>query len=239
MKRAGAIILARLDSSRLPGKALLDVRGKPMLVYVLERAEKIRGVDRVVLATSDRPVDDPLETFANKRGVAIFRGSAEDVAGRALGCARKFGFYAFVRINGDSPLIDFKAIAEALEMFKSEKLDFVTNVFKRTFPVGMSVEVFSTDAFARGYEKMTAPEHFEHVTRYFYDNPARFAFHNMESGDETLADVHLAVDTKEDLKRLEWMLEAMDSGHLAYSGLEVVELYRCFERKLLDGSEVK
>jgi len=226
----GAVILARLDSSRLPGKQLKMVKGKLLLDYVLERARRIEGVDKVVLATTARSLDDPLEEFAGERGIAVFRGSAEDVAGRVLACARHFGFDAWVRVNADSPLLDFKLFSKALEIFRSGGFDIVTNVLRRTFPVGNSVEVFSTNVFAKGYAKMTSPEHFEHVTKYFYDNPSGLSIHNIESENGSWGSAHLAVDTPDDLKRFEWIVDAFERDHLEYAGKDVINLYYEYEK---------
>ena len=231
MTTIGAIILARLDSNRLPGKGLISVRGKPILAYVLERARKIRGVNEIVLATSSRPIDDPLESFVENHGIRIFRGPLNDVAGRVLGCAREFGFDAFLRINGDSPFIDFNTISLGLGIFRSGKYDIVTNVLKRTFPIGMSVEIISTDVFARGYKKMATQEHHEHVTKYFYDNYSELSICNIESGDKNLASIHLAIDTENDLKRFRWMIDAMSGIHIDYTGTDVVSLFRRYEKQ--------
>ncbi len=230
MKRIGVIIFARFDSTRLPGKALREVNGKPLLDYVRERAEMIEKNDDVVIATSDRAIDDPIALWAASRGIGCFRGSCDDVAGRALHCARHFGFEAFIRINGDSPLIDFNLLSHACRIFQANSYEIVTNVLHRSYPPGNSVEIIQTAAMARAYDCMTQPAHHEHVTSYFYEHAADFAIFNLESGNAELVGMHLAVDTPEDLQRFAWLVGRMDGGHVRYSGEIVYGWCREYER---------
>ncbi|ABB40472.1 acylneuraminate cytidylyltransferase [Oleidesulfovibrio alaskensis G20] len=266
----GIIILARLDSTRLPGKALRTAAGKEMLGYVVERARMVRGVSEIVLATTDRTVDDRLEEYAAACDLAVFRGSDVDVAGRVAACVRWRGWDAFVRINGDSPFIDPQTISSAVNLLyglggvsaaglsdshaqrgnmhaecaslplvacgsvtlagyaghdATELPDMVTNVLRRTFPKGQSVEVCRASAFLAGYAAMHLPEHLEHVTKYFYDTRS-IRIMNMESGDPSLGEIQLAVDTEEDFALFERMLARMDRPHTAYAAHEIIELYR-------------
>lgn len=230
MKRTGVIVLSRLDSKRLPGKALRMINGKPMVHYVLERAERIKGVDLVVFATSDREVDDALSSYVKKLGFPVFRGSADDVAGRVLACAQHFDFSTIVRVCGDSPLIDYELLSKGLAIFKSNKYDIVTNRYPRSFPAGMSMEILSMEAFSMGYQKMGSPEHFEHVTIYFYERPDAYLIHNVESGNSEYAEISLAIDTIDDIKRFEWMLEAMGPSYLDLNGLKVIEFYKQYQQ---------
>lgn len=222
--RIGAILPVRLDSRRLPRKALREVEGKPLVAYVVERVRAAGGLDEVVLATTDREVDIPLEAVARQLGVSIYRGELDDVAGRMLACARAFSLDAFARVNADSPLLDFSLLSRAVSKFRGDEYDIVTNVLRRTYPPGMSVEVLDTAAFAAGYEEMTEPEHFEHVTRFFYERPERFEILNIESGHEDWSSVHAAVDTEEDLKRLRRLMARIDGRHLEYTGEPLIRL---------------
>jgi spore coat polysaccharide biosynthesis protein SpsF len=222
----GAIVLARLDSSRLPGKGLIDVSGRPILAYTIERLRQVSVLDRIILATSDRSLDDALVTFAVASGIECFRGSADDVAGRVLECAQAFNLDAFVRVNGDSPLIDYDIIADAIRRYIEINADVVTNVFPRSFPIGASVEIVRTVAMKRAYVAITQKGHFEHVTKFFYDNPELFSITNVDSGDPSLTSINLAVDLIEDLERFRNLILAMSDGHLAYTGQRLYSLYR-------------
>lgn len=224
--RLGAIVLARLDSSRLPRKVLVPVGGKLILAYVVERAMAAEGVDQVVLATTAREVDTPLETFADSMGIGIFRGSLHDVAGRVLACARAFSLDAFARVNGDSPLLDFELLSRAVAEFRRGDYDIVTNVLKRTYPPGISVEVLDTDVFAEGYQCMTEPQHFEHVTKFFYERPDEWRIKNIESGRDGWDRIHAAVDTPSDIERFRRIVGRMEGGHLRYAGEDLLDLLR-------------
>ncbi|HKB05748.1 MAG TPA: NTP transferase domain-containing protein [Gemmataceae bacterium] len=200
MSTAGAIILSRMDSRRLPGKALVPVRGRPLVDYVLGRCRRLQAVGRnIILATSDRAVDDPLAAFARVNSVSVFRGSADDVAGRVLGCARHFGFDYFVRVNGDSPLIEPPLIDRAVRTAVDGRLDLVTNLLPRSFPYGVSAEVVRTAAFADAYARMERPEHREHVTKYLYEHVDRFTYVNISCPEGDLSRVRMTVDTTDDL----------------------------------------
>ncbi len=194
--KPGAILLARLDSTRLPGKPLRKFAGRPLLDWLLDRA---RGVAECVLATSDRPVDDPLVEFAASRNLACFRGDVDDVAGRVLGAADQQGFTHFFRLNGDSPCVVPELARRALALMESDPtLDFVTNLRPRTYPYGVACELFRTDSFRAGYARMTEPGEREHVTPFFYEHPADFRFGALTYEDTPLDHVRLTVDTGED-----------------------------------------
>ena len=226
--KTGAVILARLDSSRLPGKGLMQVLGKPALGYVFERVRQVRGLNEVVLATSERAVDDGLEGLAREWDLPLFRGSLEDVAGRVLACARERGYDAFLRVNGDSPFFDFHTAGQGLDIFRQGDHHVVTNVLERTYPPGMSVEVIDTLAFAHGYKRMTEPGHREHVTKFFYEHAGEYLIHNLASPDPSWAKVHLALDTAEDLARMTWILENLGKDHLDAASEEIIDLARRF-----------
>lgn len=178
--RVGAVLLSRFDSSRLPGKALADIIGRPLIWYSLSRVKALAAFDGVMLATSERAVDDPIAEYARSQGVAVYRGDADDVAGRFLAAAEEGGFDAVARINADCPLPDMPLLERACRVIREGDVDIVTNMMPRTYPYGIVVELLRTDAFRGGYSKMSVPEHFEHVTKYFYDNPEVYRFANLE-----------------------------------------------------------
>jgi spore coat polysaccharide biosynthesis protein SpsF (cytidylyltransferase family) len=221
MTPAGAIILSRMDSRRLPGKALIPVRGRPLVDYVLSRCRRLQAVrGHVVLATSDRAVDDPVAAFAAQTGVPVFRGSADDVAGRVLACARQFQFDYFVRVNGDSPLIEPTLIDRAVRTAVDRGLDLVTNLFPRSFPYGVSAEVVRTVAFTEAYSRMDQPDHREHVTKYLYENIDRLTYANITCPEGDLSRVRMTVDTAEDL---EWFGRLVDRFGTAIDELTYVD----------------
>ena len=201
-----ALIFARMDSRRLPGKALADIGGKPLLGRVIDRVKRARRVADIVVATSDRPVDDPIAAHALALGVALFRGAAEDVAGRALACCAAHGVDAFVRISGDSPFIAPEVIDRVVALFEREAPDIATNVHPRSFPPGCSAEAIRADALARAHPAMDVADR-EHVTSWFYRNAAACRIANL-AADRAYDGVRLTVDTAEELARARWMIDA-------------------------------
>jgi spore coat polysaccharide biosynthesis protein SpsF len=202
--KIGTAIFSRMDSNRLPGKALTDIAGRPMLGRVIDQ---LRTCDPLIVATSNRDLEAPIVNFAAGEGVAIFRGSDTDVLGRAADCTRYFGLDALVRISGDSPFIDGTLIERMVEEHRSVVPDITTNVFPRTLPPGMSVEVISTSVLHRLLGMTKNSEDHEHVTKYIYGNPEKFHIHPVTFNKESYDKIHLAVDTQHDLDRAIWIAE--------------------------------
>lgn len=222
----GAVILSRLDSTRLPGKALRLVHGRPLLDYVIELCRLIDGVSVIVLATSDRTVDDPIAEFAEKANVHCVRGSVENVAGRFLSAMEQFELDAALRVNGDSPLNDPKLLSSGVEIIKSGNYDLVTNVPDRTYPFGMSLEVVLRETMRKAYASFRDAGCFEHVTKYFYDHPQCFRIRKILSDCPAFAGVQLSVDRIEDLMRFSWVVEQLNGSPSSCSPEQVVHLMR-------------
>ena len=192
-------MFARMDSARLPGKALADLCGRPMLGRVLDRVRRAHLCKRVVVATSERRLDDAIADFAKGEGVETFRGHDTDVAQRALDCCGALGLDSFVRISGDSPFMPPELIDRGLELAIGSDADLVTNVLLRTYPAGASVEVVRTGALQKAYEQMTADAR-EHVTATFYRAPADWKIKSFSAGHSDYAGIRLTVDTKDELE---------------------------------------
>jgi spore coat polysaccharide biosynthesis protein SpsF len=206
--RCGLYIFSRFDSRRLPGKALRLIAGRPMLGHVIDRARRVRHIDDIIVATSDRDIDDPIIEFAGNEGVNVFRGALDDVAGRALACAEAYGHKLFVRISGDSPFFDHILASQLVDQAKIVKTDIVTNINPRTFPPGTSVEVITVEAMKRVVNATKESSDREHVTQYIYKHPDLFNIFNVENDDNAVDGISLVVDTPSDLERAEWIASA-------------------------------
>lgn len=217
----GIIIQCRMSSSRLPGKTMRLVKGRPMLQYLLESLEHCRR-GKVVAATSDEKSDEPIVDFCRSFGVPCYKGPLEDVASRFAGAARHFGFDCFVRISGDSPLLDYRLVDKGLELFSGGGYHLVTNILPRTFPKGQSVEVIDAACFLDSIGKFSGRDEAEHVTPYFYSRQEDFLIHNFESGGD-YSSIRLSVDTEEDMMRFQDMVSRMDKNHWEYSYLDLIE----------------
>jgi len=218
--KVGILIQARMSSRRVPAKVLREIAGKPMLAYVVERCKAASGADLVAIITSDEVSDDPVAAFAAENDVVLYRGSLDDVAGRFLAAANTFGLDAFGRVTGDSPLIDQRLISRAIALFRQEGADLVTNVLRRTFPIGMSIEIMDRARFAEAYDAMTESDEREHATRFYHRHPELFRIVSFEN-DKDLADRTLSVDHEADIARIEKIITALEGDHRQYDCAEI------------------
>ena len=230
-KNVGAIVLSRFDSSRLPGKVLRKVKNKALIQYVLERAYRVKGVKGVCVATSRRGIDDPIVDFCEHNDVPVFRGSGEDVAERFLECMKFFNWDAAVRINGDSPLHNSELLSEAVQIYSPDHVDIVTNVFPRSYPVGMSVELVSQSALQKAYYKMKKASNFEHVTEYFYENKNDFNFQSLPQNKVDHPNLRLVVDTKSDFERFKWLINTLGKEYISAKYENLINLYLSYEKQ--------
>tara|TARA_B110000008_G_scaffold275275_1_gene312424 strand:+ start:11485 stop:12207 length:723 start_codon:yes stop_codon:yes gene_type:complete len=210
----GIIIFSRMDSNRLPGKALIDIFGRELLGRVIDRAKHINVAGRIVVATSSRSVDDPIAYYAESEGVSVYRGDVDNVAGRALETCKFFGFVKFARICGDRPFFDPELVSSLLEIHDELNIDIVTTMFPRTFPPGLTTEIISTDSLEFALSKTDDPVDREHITNYFYNNPQKFKIHNVDiPNNKNYDNVHLVVDNENDLLRARWIGSKIQTTH--------------------------
>lgn len=221
--RIGVIIQARMSSTRLPGKVLKQIQGKSVLTYLLERIGRCLGIQYVIVATSTDDSDDRIKECCDDFGIECFRGSLNNVAQRFLDAANNYKLDAFVRICGDSPLLDPLLVDEHVQLFCNSAADLVTNVVSRTFPQGQSVEVLSTEVYCQAVSKMDLPEHFEHVTRYFYHHADEFVIKEIKCPVEC-NDASFVIDTPADFERITALIEAMDRPHWEYCLKDLLRL---------------
>jgi len=194
----GYIVLARLDSHRLPNKAFKKFGDKKLIDWSIDSLMQDNSA-KVILATTNRPVDDLLEKYALEKGIYCYRGDEKNVAKRLLDTIKIYKIKYFARINADSPFIRIDLLQEGFDKIKTGLYDFVTNLVERTFPYGISVEIFSSSFFIKEYSNFNDPEHFEHVTKYFYEHSDSFNIFSIKY-HENSHHIRLVVDTVEDLK---------------------------------------
>ncbi|MGD2058547.1 MAG: glycosyltransferase family protein [Anaerolineales bacterium] len=198
-----AIIQARMASNRLPGKVLKSIDGKPMLRWVVERTRLSTTVNEVVVATTVDPSDDEIAATCREQGYEVYRGSQTDVLDRYWQAAELTSADVVVRITADCPLIDPGLIDEAVETLLHSKppADFVTNrlPWKRTYPIGLDVEVCTRSALKAAWEGAEERHQREHVMPYLYEQPDRFEVIQLDA-EEDYGDFRWTVDTHEDLQ---------------------------------------
>lgn len=170
--KATAVLQGRIGSTRLPGKVLLPLAGKPVIQHVYERILHCRNVDRIIIATSIEPADDPIAELFDKLGVQVFRGSNEDPLDRYYRAATHHGLQHIVRIMADCPLVDPEIVDEVIDRYFSGGHDFC--YLGGEFPTGLDTTVFSHAALERCWRESRRQSEREHVTAYMSHNPDLF-----------------------------------------------------------------
>jgi spore coat polysaccharide biosynthesis protein SpsF (cytidylyltransferase family) len=193
-----AIIQARMASSRLPGKVLADIAGKPMALHVVERTGRAKHVDLVVLATTEQASDDRLAKLCARENIACFRGKEDDVLDRYYQAAKQYQAATIIRVTADCPVIDPDVIDTVVQAFQREGADYVSNVLPPTYPDGLDTEVFSFSTLERTWHEAKWLSEREHVTPYMR-NPDRFQVKNV-THSEDLSHLRWTVDEPEDLE---------------------------------------
>ncbi|MGE4265183.1 MAG: NTP transferase domain-containing protein [Desulfovibrio sp.] len=197
--RTVAIVQARTGSTRLPGKVLADLCGRPLLARVLERVAACPGIDAIMVATTTLPDDAALAPLAREAGAEVFHGSADDVLERYCLAARQAKAEVVVRITADDPFKDPGVIAALLETFAQGGHDYVSNTLSPSYPEGLDTEVFSREALERAHRDAAKPFEREHVTPFIWMRPQDFRLRNI-SCPQDLSALRLTVDTPADLE---------------------------------------
>ncbi len=192
-----AILQARMSSSRLPGKVLKKILGKPMLQHQLERLFKSQAIEKLVVATSTGKEDDPIEILCLKMGIDCFRGDLEDVLDRFYKAAKPYTPENVVRLTGDCPLCDPEKIDELIEFFMAEPCDYASNCEIPQLPDGLDAEIFTLNALKEAWENATLSSEREHVTLYIKNNKDRYRVKSFLY-DQDLSHMRWTVDEPED-----------------------------------------
>lgn len=222
-----AVIQARMGSTRLPGKVLLQAGGASVLEHVVRRVRAVPRVDRVVVATSDLPQDDPIAAAAVRYGALVTRGSQDDVLARFARAFREHGGDVGIRVTSDCPLLDPRLIGDAVARFvaAAPPLDYLSNTVVRSYPRGYDFEIFGVPSLLAADSEATDASSREHVTPFLYRNPDRFRCGAVERVDAVgSADWRLTLDTEDDWRVLRHILEALAPADPLF-GLDVVERF--------------
>jgi spore coat polysaccharide biosynthesis protein SpsF len=232
MARTVAIVQARMGSTRLPGKVLAPLAGKPMLRQILERVDAAGLDGGLVLATTDLAEDDALETEVRAWGYPVHRGPAQDVLERYHGAALACGAELIVRITADDPFKDPGLIRMAARNLAYGPWDYVSNSLTPSWPEGLDVEAFTMEALDRARNDAVKPFEREHVTPHIWQNPEKFRLKRLLS-EVDYSWMRLTVDYPSDL---EFAREIYGELYPANPRFSFADIMRLFERKpaLLD-----
>lgn len=233
--RIVASIEARMGSSRLPGKVLMDVNGVPALSRLVRRLRLSECVSEIVLATSTAPSDDALAAWAVEEGVQIYRGSEEDVLQRVVEAHRMMRTDLIVEVTGDSPLLDPQVIDMGVQTFFANDCDVVSNTYRQTFPTGVDVQVFPFALLAEVAQTIQDPAVHEHVSLYFYEHPERYRVIHLQAPKRWRApEYRLCLDYREDLDFVNTIYSRLGPGYGDDFGIEEIMTLLRREPKLLD-----
>jgi spore coat polysaccharide biosynthesis protein SpsF len=222
-----ATIEARMTSSRLPGKVLLPVNGRPLLAHLVRRLRAVPSLNAIVLATTTNSTDDVLEEFAHAQGIGCFRGSEDDVMGRVLGAATSAVADVVVEITGDCPLIDPDIVEMVIRTFRANDADYVGNSHVRSFPDGMDVQVFRRSTLARSAAMTDAPLDREHVTLHIRNHPESFRpLHIVAPPDLHWPELGLTLDEPGDYELMRRVIEKLEPADPTFRCGEVLRLLR-------------
>ena len=194
------VIQARTSSRRFKNKILYSFYGKTLIQHVFEKIKKSKKT-KIIGLTSTHEEDDKLVKLLIGEKIKYYRGSLNNVAKRLYDTAMSEKQSFFLRISGDSPLLDFRLINKSINIFeKNKNFDLITNIFPRTFPSGQSVEIIRTNTLGKNI-KFFSRQDKEHVTRYFYRNSSKFRIKNFVNKKKTSIK-KLSIDTIDDLKKI-------------------------------------
>lgn len=221
-KKVGVISQARMTSTRLPGKVLLQAGGKTMLQHHIDRLQEA-GLE-VHIATTTNTSDDPIAAYAKATGIPCFRGDEQNVLSRYYGCAKAHQLDVIVRVTSDCPLVDGKLVAEAVQQYLAadDEALYLSNALERTFPRGFDFEIFSFKLLEDAYLNASLPEQLEHVTPYINQNKSGQVKLQHITRQENASQFRITLDTAEDLKLITLLIEQYHAETL--SGEEIISL---------------
>lgn len=218
-----AVLQARTSSSRLPGKVLMPILGRPMLALHLERLGRCTSFDWLNVATSTDPSDDTLANLCKFQGVDCFRGSLNDVLDRFVCAARPYAPDVIVRLTGDCPLADPSLIDDIVMRFVESDLDYLSNCVPATFPDGLDVEVMRFRDIEIAAREAVLPSHREHVTPFIRKQPERFRVGNYSSEIDR-SFMRWTVDEPEDFEFVRRIYERLYPANPAFTTDDVLAL---------------
>lgn len=223
-----ATVEARMASTRLPGKVMKNILGKPVLELLVERLKMVELISDIVIATTINKSDDIIEGFCKKIDVKCFRGSEEDVLKRVLGAAKSVDADLIVEITGDCPLIDPDIVRECIKLFLKGDYDYVSNgCLEKTFPDGLAVQVFPVKVLEEVNELTKDPVDHEHVSLYVYKHSEKYKLKNYKAkGELCWPELAITLDTPEDYKLIKKIYEELYPMNNRFTAYDVVRFLK-------------
>lgn len=215
MKKIGIIIQARMESTRLPKKVLMDVGGKPLIEFLINRLNELDNIN-IIVATTKQKADDKITELCTSINIPYFRGSSENVLKRYIECARKFNVEIIIRICSDSPFVDPAGIFNLLETYnKNPTADLIHNKHKHGYPFGTGAELVTLNALEIAQKCASKNHQKEHVLPYILENPKQFKIIRVDAPTHLIRpNYFLAVDYQEDLELINIIVNMLSSERI-------------------------
>ena len=220
-----AILQARMSSRRLPGKVLREINGKPMIYWQIQRILKAKRVDRLVVATSVDPSDDPLVKFLEENSFNVYRGSLDNVLSRFIEVAQRYPHDALIRLTGDCPLVMPELIDKMVDQFYVEKVDYLSNTLVPTFPDGLDIEIVGRGVLEKLSSLNLGSKELEHVTYGVYNRPEYFKTINFLD-ESNRSRERWTVDYQEDLDFVRVVFKEFTGRENVFSYQEVLNFLK-------------
>lgn len=223
MTQAIAILQARMGSSRLPGKTLMPLGGKPVLTRVVERLRQVNFLSQIIVATTTSDRDNAICAAAEEMGLSVFRGSENNVLDRYYRCAQEYGASQIVRATADDPLTSPKLLEQMWQEHLAGGYDYTTT---SGFPVGVQEEIVTFEALERCHKHSTLPNHFEHVLEYIQENPDRFSIGTVKAPQHlSRPEVRVTLDTENDYLFLTKLFDRFGEESTAFEIKELIAFW--------------
>lgn len=223
-----ACIQARIGSARLKGKVLKKVLGKTIVEHIFHRLKASREIDDIVLSTSTRKENDVLVKHARRIGLKYYRGGEKDLVSRLYKTILKFRADALVRVTGDCPLVDSDLVDKLTGIFRKfpQKFDYLTNIFPRTFPDGLDIELYPLSTLKLLFKKISKKSPYrENFPSYILENSKTFHIFNLKN-KENLSFLRLTVDYQEDLELISEIFKTLGKNGKIFKMRDIIKLLK-------------
>ena len=225
--RIVSTIEARMSSTRLPGKVLLEANNKSMLEHIILRLKSVKNIDDIIIATTINSKDDSICDLADKLNVNFYRGSEDDVLKRVIESGDKAKADVIVEITGDCPLIDPQIVEQYVEIYKNNKVDYVNNCNIRSYPDGMDTQVININALKKSALLTQNKLDREHVSLFIRNNPNIFSSINIVSTPDLYwPDLGLTLDEIDDYKLIKIIIENLGKENILFGCQEIIRFLK-------------
>jgi len=240
-QKVKAIIQARMGSTRLPGKVLKTILGKPMIWHIVQRLQQVKTINCVIVATSISQADDQLADFCAHANIPVFRGNEMDVLDRFYQSAGEVGGKYFIRITGDCPLVDPDVVVKLIDDYFSRRLDYCSvatgagvagNQNINRFPDGMDAEIFSMGVLTEAWQEAVKSSDREHVTPFIWRQSDRYNVGHVYPDKHDYSNIRWTVDNQEDFELVEWIYKKLYPENNNFRMDNILELMKQFPEKL-------